>query len=81
MFICFLFLFLTDTTTPSSVTCNDEGDSVVIVHVTVIVGDNNNDGKLFAAVVVSAVAGDVTVIVVDENNVGKFFAVVIVFAE
>ena len=73
MFTCFLFLFLTETTTSLPATCNVEGDSVVIIDVTVIVNDNNDDGKLCTPVVVSVVVGDVTVIVVDENDVGKFF--------
>ena len=75
------FLFLTETTTSLSVTCDNEGDSVVIVDVTVIVDDNNDDGKLCTTVVVSVVAGDVTVIAVDENDVGRFFDIVIVFDE
>ena len=71
MSICFLFLFLTETITSLSVTCHDKGNSVVFVNVTVILDDNNDDGKLRAAVVLSVVVGDVTVIVVDENDVCK----------
>ena len=76
-----LFLFLTETSNSSSVTCNDEGDSVVIVDVTEIADDNDDDGKRCAAAIVFVVAGDVTVIAFDENNVVKFFAVVIGFTE
>ena len=68
MFICFLFLFLTETSNSSSVTCDDEGDSVVIVDVTVIGDDNDDNGKLCATAILFVVA-------FDENDVVKFFAV------
>ena len=77
----FSFSFIKRNNHPSSVTCDDEGNSVVIVDVTVIVGDTDDDGELCVTAAISVVASDVTVIVVDENNVGTVFAVVIVFAE
>ena len=75
MFICFLFLFLTETSNSSSVTCDDEGDFVITVDVTVIGDDNDDNGKLCATAILFVVAGDVTVIAFDENDVVKFFAV------
>ena len=72
---------LTETTTSLSITCNEKGDSVIIVDVTIIVDHNDDDGKLCTAGVVSVVVGGITVTVVDENDVGKFFPFVIIFAK
>ena len=77
----FFFLFLAEAIISSSATCDDEGDSVIFVDVTVIVDNNHDHGKLCAAVVLSIVIGDVAVIVVDENHVGKVFVVIVLLAE